>query len=122
MVGRHTAHADYRVTLTIVAPQRLAAARDYLSPVFFHERTNIAYWEWDTDTLPLIYGAAADTFAEIWAPSQHSAKAICASVAPTTVVRVVAPRVVLPTLTEPLPRFFCARRGNVRGGPVVRRP
>jgi glycosyltransferase involved in cell wall biosynthesis len=67
---------DFGVSITVANADAMSAARAFLGPAYEHRRRHIAYWVWETDSLPGKYAAAAEGLDAIWTPSEFSANAL----------------------------------------------
>lgn len=85
LFGWPVAGAD--VSITVANADAVAQAQAFL-PAHFRGKRNVGYWVWETESLPMKFGEAAERLDEIWSPSRHSADAISSAIAkPVRVLR-----------------------------------
>jgi glycosyltransferase involved in cell wall biosynthesis len=86
----------YRTSITVANADQMSRVRDYLGPAYFAGRHNIAFWIWETETLPQQYRKADRGFDAIWTASAHSAEAIAQTLQRRLPIEVIPHPVAVP--------------------------
>lgn len=123
---------DFGIDVTVANADVMPAVRAYLGRCYGQGRKHVAYWVWETDRLPGRYASAAEDLDAIWTPSEHSARALRATLGDArpievlpyamSVTPIVDPRplpVTLPDDRKLLGFFFDARSVVERKNPMA---
>ena len=94
---------DFEVSITVANADVIPAARAYLGPCYDRFRTHVAYWAWETTSLPGRHATAAEGLDAIWAPSQFSARGLASTLGDERTIHVVPYSVSLSPPIDPRP-------------------
>jgi glycosyltransferase involved in cell wall biosynthesis len=84
-----THRTDFDVAVTVANADVMPAARAYLGPCYDRNRTHVAYWVWETASLPGRYAGAAEGLDAIWTPSEFSARGLASTLGDERPIHVV---------------------------------
>ncbi|MDN4012872.1 glycosyltransferase [Chryseobacterium gambrini] len=78
----------FEINLIQINPDNLSNTLKTVSPNYFKNKYNIAFWAWELENFPEEFITYFDLFNEIWVPSNFCAEAI-AKVSPCPVIKIM---------------------------------